>query len=153
MGDAQSRRKLTSTHEWVHKWHHEWTHECAHEIAHESAHDRTHEGWFLCFQPFKDSHERSHETSMEVPTKVSSQVVEVHLFCFHLFCSSAIWFSEFRARIVLSLSLYLSETSLRFGPREGKSVRLRFTILLRSVLDCEWQDFFFLSLLASPYPF
>ena len=48
MGDAQSRRKRTLTHEWVHEWHHEWTrewtHECAHEISHESSHDRTHEG-------------------------------------------------------------------------------------------------------------
>ena len=59
MGETQSRRKRTSTHEWVHEWHHEWahewTHECVHEIAHESAHDRTHEAWFPCFQPFEDS--------------------------------------------------------------------------------------------------
>ena len=36
LGDAQSRPKRTSTHEWVHEWHHEW--------AHEIAHGRTHEG-------------------------------------------------------------------------------------------------------------
>ena len=33
---------------------------------------------------------RPTKASTEVPTKVSSQVVEVHLSCFHLFCSSAI---------------------------------------------------------------
>ena len=41
MGDAQIRRKRTSTHEWVHEGHHEWTHERTHECAHESAHDST----------------------------------------------------------------------------------------------------------------
>ena len=32
---------------------------------------------------------RPTNASTEVHTKVSSQVVEVHLSCFHLFCSSA----------------------------------------------------------------
>ena len=59
LGDAQSRRKRTSTHEWHHKWTHEWTH----EIAHESA--TTGPTRVLCFQPFKDSHKSSHETSHE----------------------------------------------------------------------------------------
>ena len=38
---------------------------------------------FPVFQPFKDSHESSHETP-QVPTRVSTQVLEVHLSCFHL---------------------------------------------------------------------
>ena len=93
-GDAQSRRKRTSTHEWVHEWHHEWahewTHKCAHEIAHESAHDRTYEGWFPLFQVSRTPTKRPTKASTEVPMKMSSQVVEVHLSCFHLFCLSAI---------------------------------------------------------------
>ena len=96
LGEAQSRRKPTSTHEWHYEWHHEWahewTHEWTHEIAHQSAHDRTLEV-DLPVSTLMDSHESSHETSTKaptkVPTKVSSQVVEVHLSCFHLFCSSA----------------------------------------------------------------
>ena len=68
--------------------------ECAHESARESTHDRTHEGWFACFWPFNSPTKAPTNcptnTSTEVPTKVSSQLVEVHLSCFHLFCSSDI---------------------------------------------------------------
>ena len=93
MGDAQSRPKRTSTHKWVHEWHrewaHEWTHECAYEIAHESTQPTLMSLFQASRTPTKAPTKRPTKASTEVPTKTSSQVVEVHLFCFHLFCSSA----------------------------------------------------------------
>ena len=79
-----------SPHEWAHKWNHKWNH----ESAHESAHDSTHEGWFSLFSalqgpPTKAPTKRPTKAFMEVPMKVSTQVVRVHLSCFHLFCSSS----------------------------------------------------------------
>ena len=94
LGDAQSRRKRTSTHEWVHEWHYEW----AHEWAPTSGPTRAPTTGptrvdFPVFSPSrtpaKAPTKRPTKASTEVPTKVSSQVVEVHLSCFHLFCSSA----------------------------------------------------------------
>ena len=88
LGDAQNRRKRTSTHDWVHEYHHEWAHEWTHECAHESAHDSTHEVDFPVFSPSRTPHESSHETSHEgVHGRPHEWTVGVHLSCFHRFCS------------------------------------------------------------------
>ena len=58
------------------------------DLTHECAHESTHAGWFPCFLPTKAPTKCPTKASTEVPMKVSTQVVEVHLFCFHLFCSS-----------------------------------------------------------------
>ena len=56
--------------------------------------DITHDVWFALFSalqgiPTKAPTKRPTKASTEAPTKVSSQAVEVHLSCFHLFCFSA----------------------------------------------------------------
>ena len=74
MGETQSRRKRTSTHEW----------------PHESAHESPHERWFPCFQPFEDS---PRKLPWNIPRRCPRKGPRVDgrgspvRTCFHLFCS------------------------------------------------------------------
>ena len=79
-------------HEWAHEWPHKWVHEWAHESAHESAHETPTRAPmrvdFACSSPRKLPRNVPRRCPQKCPRKVFSQVVGVHLSCFHLFCSS-----------------------------------------------------------------
>ena len=80
MDDAQNRRKRNLTHEI-------WPTSGSTSPPTRAPNESTHEGWFPCFQPFKNS---PRNIPGRCPRKGPRVAVGVHLSWFHLFCSLTI---------------------------------------------------------------